>query len=118
MRKHPRLSPLVIRTKFRTHHSEGNGYLTNLSVGGAFLATEEPLHAEEAVDLSITLPWDLGTVAATAKVVWLTTEADGMNKQVPAGGGLVFSHLPPQTEEKLRSYMQKFADIAALIDAD
>ncbi len=118
MRKHPRLGPLVIRTVFETHRSQGKGYVTNLSLGGAFLATEQPLLMGEAIDLLIDLPWNMGKVTASAKVVWLTSEADRLERQVPAGGGLAFDHLQPLTAEKLHSYMRKFAELAARIDED
>lgn len=116
-RKHRRLGPLVIRAEFKSRCGQGEGYLTNLSLGGAFLAVDETLPRGEALSLRITLPWKLGLITAEAKVVRQcdTTNQDGTPSQ-PSGIGLQFTDLSSSAEKAIRLYMQRFSELAAKLD--
>jgi uncharacterized protein (TIGR02266 family) len=114
-RKHPRISPLLVRTDF-SHGPGGKvfkGYVTNLSYGGAFLATQEVVPVGSTVQLWITLPWQVGQVDVEAKVVWRRAEAERSEGNPSAGMGLEFVALEREVTEKLKSYFEKFAELAA-----
>lgn len=111
-RLHPRL-PLVIRAEIQMEGTQQIGYLTNLSLGGAFLATENPQPIDTPMHLHVFLPWKLGEFEAEAKVVWSSatgTETD------PPGMGLKFTGLDSHADSKLRAYVDAFFRLVAQID--
>jgi uncharacterized protein (TIGR02266 family) len=112
-RQHPRL-PLVVRALLRIEGAEQTGYLTNLSLGGAFLATEKPLPAGTMIDLLVFLPWKLGEFEAEASVVW-SSGKEGSETD-PPGVGLRFSRLDSHAETSLRRYVEKFFRLVAQIE--
>jgi Tfp pilus assembly protein PilZ len=114
-RKLERLSPLVIKTCFPRGREMKQGYLTNLSESGAFLATEEDIAIGEDLALSFALPWGLGEHDAEAAVVWKTDESAHAEK-FPAGVGLAFTALEDKVTESIRRYMQKFYELLQQIE--
>lgn len=110
-RRSPRLAPLLIRAEFHYGDQTEVGYLTNLSDGGAFLATEEFVPVGKILTLRMSLPWQLGELGLEAEVVWRSYEAGAKASHHPVGLGLSFSHLRLEDREKLRLYMQKFYNL-------
>jgi len=82
------------------------------------MATHSPLAIGDIVRLRISLPWKLGEVETEAKVVWRSagSRKDGENENEPEGLGLAFTHLEQQAGEKLQKYMNRFSQLAALIE--
>jgi Tfp pilus assembly protein PilZ len=115
-RKHQRISPLIIRAYYQYEGDSKEGYLLNLSQGGAFLATNEHLPIEEILHLRIDLPWDLGDVGVEAKVAWRSTMHQPAPEESPEGLGLTFTELTPEASEKVQKFLDKFAQLAAQID--
>lgn len=112
-----RLDPLVIRTEVNYGETTQSGYLTNLSEGGAFLATEELVPLGRIISLHITLPWGLGSVDAEATVMWRTYEAGPRAHRLPSGLGLSFVTISEEDRGKLRRYMQRFHLLVAQFEA-
>jgi uncharacterized protein (TIGR02266 family) len=114
-RKHPRISPLLIRTDFSHGFGERafKGYVTNLSYGGAFLATREVVPVGSTLKLRITLPWQVGRVDVEAKVVWKRAEGDSAEDNLSSGMGLQFVTLERKATDKLKLYFEKFTELAA-----
>ena len=112
-RRHPRL-PLVVRAEVGVDGNVQRGYLTNLSLGGAFLATEKPLLAGTSLHLLVFLPWKLGEFEARAKVAWSSGTAG--SKTDPPGVGLAFTQLDAQGESSLRRYVERFYQLVAQIE--
>ncbi len=112
-RLHTRL-PLVVRAEVQVDGTPQKGHLTNLSQGGAFLATEEMLEIGTPLHLHVFLPWKLGEFEAEAKVVWSSgkegTESD------PPGVGLKFTGLDSHAESRLRGYVDTFFRLVAQIE--
>ena len=112
-RLHTRL-PLVVRAEIQIDGTSQNGHLTNLSLGGAFLATEKTLEMGTPMHLHVFLPWKLGEIEAEAKVVWNSgkegTEMD------PPGVGLKFTGLDSHAESRLRGYVDTFFRLVAQIE--
>lgn len=114
-RIHPRFGPLVIKTAFSAGADRREGYLTNVSEGGAFLAVEDPPPLGAEVEIRAMLPWRLGELRATARVAWRCgTGLEGTGKL--AGVGLAFEHLDPEEKERLDAYLEKFTELAARIE--
>lgn len=110
--KHPRIGPLLIRTSFRFGETSHKGYVTNLSLGGAFLATEEHIPIGHRVELVIFLPWRLGKLEVDATVIWRRAEVGDRGKQAP-GMGIQFIDLNDEAIALLKSYARRFYDLAA-----
>ena len=112
-RKHPRL-PLVVKTEVGAGDQVQRGYLTNLSLGGAFLATEKTIPPGTPLRLLVFLPWKLGEFQAEAKVVW-STGKEGSETD-PPGVGLAFTKMNSEGEQRLQRYVQKFYQLVAQLD--
>jgi uncharacterized protein (TIGR02266 family) len=113
-RQHPRISPLLIRADFA--FAEGaiqKGYVTNLSQGGAFLATEESAPMGAKLRLLLSLPWQLGRVEFDARVAWIRSEKQSQPNDSSAGLGLQFFEPTPEALEKIELYLAKFRELAA-----
>ncbi len=116
LREHPRLGPLIIKVEFESKRRCGEGYLTNLSLGGAFLAVDEMPSAGDRLSLRITLPWKLGQITVAAKVVRLVDSGRQTTTGPPSGVGLQFTELSSSAEESIRLYMQRFSELAAQLN--
>ena len=114
-RRNQRIGPLLIRAEYRDGANRREGYVTNLSLGGAFLATEEPPAPGRRITLGITLPWGLGNITVDAEVIWTALDSRGEG-DTPAGVGLAFAAPSASTAESLRLYMQRFYSLAASIE--
>lgn len=110
-----RVSPLIIRAKFQLGEKLLEGYVTNLSETGAFMATEERTEVGESLGLILDMPWTLGEVTAEAEVVWRTDQSGRGAERLPMGMGLLFLDVSDEGKKKLRLYIQKFYQLATQI---
>jgi hypothetical protein len=115
-RIHQRFGPLVIKASFTQGGLERDGYLTNVSVSGAFFAVESPPPTESEVELKAVLPWRLGELRASARVVWRSEGGGDDERSKLAGAGLLFTRLDPSAERLLHAYLDRFVELAAQID--
>lgn len=117
-RKNNRFGPLLIRAECWKDDDPLDGYLLNLSQGGAYMATHSTLIIGDTVRLRISLPWKLGEVKTEAKVVWRSGKPrkDDSETDITEGVGLAFIHLEHEAGEKLQLYMNRFSELAALIE--
>ena len=114
-RIHPRFGPLVIKTAFTVGADRGEGYLTNVSEGGAFLAVDDPPPLGAEVEIRAILPWRLGELCASTRVAWRSKGgSEGSGKL--SGVGLAFEELDPKARELLDAYLDKFTELAARIE--
>ena len=107
-----RVSPLIIRAKFQIGEKLLEGYVTNLSETGAFLATEELTEVGDSFGLILDMPWTLGEVTAEAEVVWRSDQAGPSADRLPTGMGLMFLEVSDEGKKKIRTYIQKFCQLA------
>lgn len=114
-RKNPRIGPLLIRAEYRDGVERREGYVTNLSLGGAFLATDAPPRPGSRLRVRISLPWGLGDIKIDAEVVWSAVDRSDAS-DTPCGVGLAFAAPSPETAEKLHLYLQRFYQLAASIE--
>jgi len=61
------------------------------------------------------MPWTLGEVTAEAEVVWRTDQAGPRAERLPMGMGLLFLDVSDEGRKKLRTYIQKFCQLATQI---
>jgi len=109
-RNHRRFGPLAIKTSFLVGGRRREGYLTNVSDGGAFLAVDDPPHLGTEVEIRAILPWRLGELHAVAHVAW-RSEGGKLS-----GVGLDFGQLDPGARKLLDAYLEKSTELAARIE--
>lgn len=112
-REHERWGPVVIRASTVVGDESVSGYLTNLSFGGVFFHGDKQIEVGSELVLSFELPWDLGACEARCTVSWGRSE--GPERQ--RGSGMRFDELEARTEDKLTTYLQRFARMAQSLGA-
>jgi Tfp pilus assembly protein PilZ len=89
-----------------------------LSRGGAFLATNELLPVDEKVQLVVSLPWEIGTIRAEARVVWRSDMMFDTDRELTPGVGLEYTHMSLEDADRLEAFMQKFNRLADQINEE
>jgi len=116
-RTKPRFGPLVVKARLDTGDGFVEGYLTNVSAGGAFLAMDEPPPIGTELSLVARLPWNLGELRAQARVVWRNDpNSPDLARSGVTGVGLAFTRLEDGSQEVIDAYLQRFAELAAKLD--
>jgi hypothetical protein len=109
LREYPRLAPTILRAEVRRRGKLQQGYLMNVSLGGAFLAVENPPPPDAAVEVRLLLPWGVGECRLKARSVWL--QIDEGDKAI--GAGISFVSVSKETKEKLKSYLERYSELAS-----
>lgn len=112
-REHARvqLAPSIIRAEIEQSGERRDGYLINVSLGGAFLTMAEPPKKNTTAELHLLLPWGVGECSVQAKAVW---QQKDINQRV-IGAGMSFVNLSDDAKEKLQSYLDRYVELAAQI---
>lgn len=113
-RSHPRYGPITIKAELTKAGSAFEGYLTDLSLRGAFFHAEELPAVDGVYELRFTLPRELGLCSATARVAWIRAHVTDARR----GVGLSFEHISDDSQEKLSIYLELFKRLAAKMDVD
>jgi Tfp pilus assembly protein PilZ len=116
LKRTERIRPLAFDTEFRHGGKVEFGYVSNLSEGGVFLATEELIPVGEMLHLRFVLPWQLGEVEAEAQVKWRTYDAGSRAQHLPSGLGLAFVELAPDVRKRLDLYIQRFYQLVNALE--
>lgn len=116
-RTQPRFGPLVIKALVDIEGSKTEGYLTNISAGGAFLAIDDPPAVGTQIGLRAVLPWKLGELRATATIVWRNDSVSKDEERLRIiGAGVSFNTLEDDAAEILDAYLERFKELAAQLD--
>jgi hypothetical protein len=113
-RRHPRYGPVMMKAVLTKAGTTFNGFLTNLSVGGAFFQTDEQPQMDRVYDLKFHLPRDLGPCQALARVVWANLNVADSKR----GVGLSFEQMPIDSLTRLTAYIDKFHRLASDMDLE
>jgi hypothetical protein len=111
LREHRRHAPTILRAEVERDSVRRQGYLMNVSLGGAFLTVEEPPHPESTLALHILFPWGMGECRLEARAVWLQTDERGR----AIGAGVSFLSISDDARRKLTSYLERFVELEAEI---
>lgn len=117
-RDHTRYGPLVIKAIITdtTGTIRRDGYLTNVSKSGGFLAIDAPPAPGDELSLSATLPWGLGELHARVRVAWRRSEPDDAGPIL--GAGFQFVKLQSDSRDLLDAYLARFLALAARLEAE
>jgi hypothetical protein len=112
-REHARiaLAPSIVRAEVEQGGTRREGYLINVSLGGAFLTMAEPPAKNKTTKLHILLPWGVGECSVKAKTAW--QQKDDAKRVI--GAGVSFVDLSDDAKEKLQSYLDRYVELSAEI---
>jgi uncharacterized protein (TIGR02266 family) len=77
--------------------------ITNMSVGGAFIETSQPLPIDAELDLHLQLPGDSEIMSIDACVIWTKSICCAAS----AGMGIQFKKILPKHQQKLAAFIEK-----------
>lgn len=103
-RTEPRLD-VTVKVDYSAKEMFNSNYVTNLSKGGVFIKTDEPLPIHSEIHLTFRLPESNVTIKATGKVVWTFDIKRGTGHVVP-GMGIRFIDLSPDDRRTIEQYVQ------------
>ncbi len=113
LREHARVSlaPTMIRAEISREGAVREGYLVNVSLGGALLTMNDPPEKDERWDLYLLLPWGIGECRLSATCVWQQNNEESQC----VGAGLSFDNLSADARAKLSRYLERFAELSGEI---
>ena len=112
-REHARvqLAPTIIRAEIEQGGERREGYLINVSLGGALLTMTEPPKKNKMSELHLLLPWGVGECRVKAKAVW--QQKDDTKRVI--GAGTSFVDLSDDAKQTLQSYLDRYVELSAEI---
>ncbi len=111
-REHERV-PINVQVDYRTASSFLVAYSVNLSRGGIFLETPQPVPAGADVSLQLTVP-GTGAVRLVGTVTWARLEEDA---EGAAGMGIEFADLGPELGTLIDQLVADYAGVSVLLVA-
>ena len=109
-RVHERV-PYAVEVNFRTASSFLVAYSLNLSRGGLFIETEQPVAIDTPVSLQLTIP-TAGAVTVNGTVSWRREHRD---ENGPAGIGVAFSDLGEALATIIDELVAQYAGLTVLL---
>lgn len=94
---------LVAQLDLHTESNFFSGFSGDLSDGGLFVSTYQPLSPGQAVEVELSLPGG-HTFSAQGHVAWLRSPCV-LNDDISPGAGIVFDELDPQARKLAESFM-------------
>jgi uncharacterized protein (TIGR02266 family) len=100
-----RREDIRISQKFEVAYSSSEefleSYLEDVSLGGLFIKTQEPLKKGETIDLAVSLPDGGEALRVLGEVIWsIREEMETSARKIPPGMGVKFLNL--STEDRIR----------------
>ncbi|WP_225072350.1 TIGR02266 family protein [Desulfuromonas sp. CSMB_57] len=107
-----RAAPRVeMRLQVRFRLADGEHYLTdytvNVSTGGFFLESQQPLPPGTPLSLEFSLPGHTEPIRCSAQVAWVNQPTDKKNRRLPAGMGVQFQDLSLKDMSLIRSFVTR-----------
>ena len=106
IRSEPRL-PKTLSLSYRDHQSFIKAYTGNVSSGGLFLRTDNPLAEGETFLLKLNLPGLPDALEINCDVLWTRKKGESSPQQ-PAGMGVQFGEMSEKDQQALTHYLQNF----------
>jgi uncharacterized protein (TIGR02266 family) len=110
MQDEKRSSPRVVTTieiMFKEPRSLVKSYMLNISKGGIFVKTDEPMELDSVVNLKVKLSWEPYEMEIEGRVVW--TNPKSRKNSFPRGMGIQFVKLKPEYKEKIDEFVEKYS---------
>jgi uncharacterized protein (TIGR02266 family) len=97
--------PLKVEVNFTSEHNFYTGFITNLSSGGLFLATHQPMAIGELLEIGFTVPGLNRLCTGTVEVRWIR-EYDPLNPDMIPGMGLKFVQLDAEARAAVELFIR------------
>jgi len=101
-------APIEIRVEYRTVGSFLSDWVVNISRGGMFISTENPLRVGANVRLVFSLPGMPFMFDVNAEVKWSQTEPS--DRQALPGMGVEFVEIDERVQKRIEAYVKQHAD--------
>lgn len=111
-RRRSRRVPVQIQIQYRTADGFFQDYIRNLSLGGIFIQTEEPLPTKTRLQVEFCLP-DMSDPITAEGVVVHAFRGRPSKESSLNGMGIRFAELNPSSKKRLEFYLQSQAGAAA-----
>lgn len=106
----PRVQPRV-EARLKVHYGPLRnlltGYSVNLSSGGLFLETEQPLAEETPLAIEFFLPESGRIIRCRGRVAWINRPDNPVKPHFPAGMGLQFLDLSFEDMGEIRDFVKR-----------
>ena len=99
-------APVAFEVHYQTREAFLSAYSFNLSGGGLFLCTPEPLPVGERLRVRFTLPAGDNPFEATAQVAWLSEAR--LDNPYPPGMGVQFLELPLEARDAIAALITAY----------
>jgi len=97
-------APAKLKVGYSTPKEFLKDYMFNLSLGGLFIETRDPLCIGERVQILLFLPDKEKDLEVTGEVIWVREEEELTSQgRLPAGMGLQFLNLSKEGKERIIS---------------
>lgn len=83
-------------------------YVSNISKGGVFIETNDPLPIQAAIKMTLRLPGISETIKVKGKVAW-NCDRDKKTGEMRMGMGIKFTNLSPEKQTVLMDYLSKLS---------
>ena len=95
--------------KFKDQHSFISAYTGNISSGGLFIRTKNPLNMGEKFFIELQLPELEEVLKAKCEVAWARRET-GDSEEKPIGMGVKFCEITEKNVQIMRNYIEKITE--------
>ncbi len=96
--------PVDLRVDYSTRDAFLANRVSNLSQGGMFIATDDPLPVQSELDLVLTLKDGDDRIRARGRVIWNFDIRKGTSRLIP-GMGIKFVDLSPDDNHRLVEFI-------------
>lgn len=104
-RRAARRFPLKVEVSYGSEHNFYTGFMENMSSGGLFVATHDPVSIGELYELTFTVPGLRRSCTATCEVRWVR-EYDSLDPDSVPGMGLRFKQLDPDARAAIELFIR------------
>jgi type IV pilus assembly protein PilZ len=102
----PERAPIELTVRYRRMNTFFADYLKNISRGGTFVATDEPLPPDTELDFLLGVPALDEPLALRARVIW-TTSPEAATSAQPAGMGIRFRYGDPARQAHTEAVVER-----------
>jgi len=104
-RKDPRYA-IHVKVRFGDQDDLLTDYTVNLSSGGLFLTSPQPLPRHTLLDIEFSLPETGETINCKARIAWVNDTSNPTKPDLPAGMGLQFVDIAESEIRIIQSYIE------------
>lgn len=100
-----------LQVNYRTAQEFTAAYVRNISGGGIFIRTQQPLPLNSEVQIRLTLPGHTRVLAVRGVVVWNTPYPS--RSSFPSGMGIKFLSLEPDVQKLISGFVREKLSVHA-----